>query len=287
MASKDQKGRYKLWLIVPVVLLIISAGILVSTFMQTGDWFLRSVELKGGTLISFQTTQPVDAPALTTLLEKEFSTSITAREIRGSAGYTVTMEMDAAVNETAVTARIRELATPVGISVQKTGPALGETFWVQTQIGFVLAFVLMSVVVFIVYRVPVPSFLVIITVFADIITVMALMLLFRIELTLATFASLLMLVGYSVDTDILQTTRFLKGGGGSGSDVMKGSIKTGVTMTATTIVAMVAVVVSSLSPVISQIAMVLLIGLVVDIVYTYAQNAVLLRWYTEKKGLVS
>jgi len=278
--------RYKLWLIAPAILLIITAGILVSNVVATGDWFIRSVELKGGTLISFQTSAPIDVAALEAELEKDFG-KVSSRELRGTSGYGVALEFDPTVNVEAAAEVIRRLASPIGISIQKTGPALGEAFWTQAQIGFILAFLLMSIVVFIVYRVPIPPILVIFTAFSDIVTTMAVMLVFHVELTLATFAALLMLIGYSVDTDILQTTRFLKNEGGSGAEVMRGSIKTGATMTMTTIVAMVAVVVTSISPVITGIATVLLIGLVTDLVYTYSLNAILLRWYAEGKGVVS
>jgi preprotein translocase subunit SecF len=58
-------------------------------------------------------------------------------------------------------------------------------------------------------------------------------------------------------------------------------------MTLTTIGALAALLVSYISPVLSQIASVLIIGLVMDMIFTWLQNSVMLRWYCEKKGIGS
>jgi len=107
-----------------------------------------------------------------------------------------------------------------------------------------------------------------------------------INLSLPTFAALLMLIGYSVDTDLLLTSRVLK----SGSELpiperIKGAVKTGLTMTGTTSVALAVLMISNLSPVLSEIASVLLIGLLLDTINTWIQNVAIIRRYAEKKGL--
>jgi len=104
-----------------------------------------------------------------------------------------------------------------------------------------------------------------------------------ISLTLAGLAALLMLIGYSIDTDILLTTRLLKRGGAVEDNVIS-AFKTGITMTGTTIGALSILLIVSSSVVITQIASILLIGLAVDIVNTWMQNSVILRWHVEKKG---
>ena len=64
----------------------------------------------------------------------------------------------------------------------------------------------MSIVVFLLFRSPVPSFAVIICAFSDIIIALGFMNLLGSSF-LGTFAALLMLIGYSVDSDILLTNR--------------------------------------------------------------------------------
>ena len=64
MENNDKKGlsigSHKALVAIPIILLIIAAAVLVNNVTQTGDWFTRSIELKGGTLISIKTTGPVN-----------------------------------------------------------------------------------------------------------------------------------------------------------------------------------------------------------------------------------
>ena len=92
-----------------------------------------------------------------------------------------------------------------------------------------------------------------------------------------------MFVGYSVDTDILLTTRVLKKREGKSIfEAIKGAFKTGMTMTATTFAAVVVALLFTQSEVIRQIMIVILIGLIFDVVNTWITNTVLLKMYIEK-----
>ena len=91
-----------------------------------------------------------------------------------------------------------------------------------------------------------------------------------------------MLLGYSVDTDILLTTRALKERGNFNVHY-KSALKTGLTMAATSITALTAVIlIAGYSSVFGQLAAVIIIGLLVDIPNTWIQNAIILDWYKEK-----
>ena len=118
--------------------------------------------------------------------------------------------------------------------------------------------------------------------FADITEALAFSQLLGIRLSLATFAALLLLVGYSVDTDILLTARVLKGEGKL-KELISRARKTGLTMTGTTCAALLALFAISGSAVITQIASVLLIGMLFDVLNTWITNAGLLTRYVERK----
>ena len=110
--------------------------------------------------------------------------------------------------------------------------------------------------------------------------------LFGIPLSLASVGALLMLIGYSVDTDILLTTRVLKRREGTINERAIDAMKTGFTMAAAAIGSMVALylVVVYLMPyaqVLGEIAAVLIIGLVADVMVTWLMNLGILRWYME------
>jgi preprotein translocase subunit SecF len=108
---------------------------------------------------------------------------------------------------------------------------------------------------------------------------------FGIKLSLAGLAAVLMLIGYSVDTDILLTTRVLKTGGGSISSKVRSAFNTGIYMTGTTMIALFAIFIFSPAPVLTQIASILMIGLALDIFNTWLQNVFILRLYCERKHI--
>ena len=144
----------------------------------------------------------------------------------------------------------------------------------------------MAIVVFIAFRTFVPSVAVVLSAFADIVMTAGFMNVIGISLTLNTVAALLMLIGYSVDSDILLTMRTLKRQGKL-EDKLSGAFRTGIIMTSTAIAAVAAMwVVSWWGQVdtINQIATVLLIGLVFDILNTWLTNAGIIKWYITKKG---
>jgi preprotein translocase subunit SecF len=172
-------------------------------------------------------------------------------------------------------------------SINYIDETFGSTLQGQAILALIFSFIGMALVVFIAFRTFVPSVAVILCAFADMAVTAALMTLFGVPLTLGTTAALLMLIGYSVDSDVLLTMRVLKRRGVL-KEKLEGAFHTGIIMTTTTIAAVAAMlVVTSLMnvPVIRDIAAVLLIGLFVDIFNTWITNAAILRWYVEKKGV--
>ncbi len=282
--GKGEFRKYKLLIPIPIILLIFSAAVLVNGYAQTGEWFLRSVELKGGTLITINNPGDISAASLETSLSK-FG-AVYVRELRGLSGNAVSIEMGSEIDQNAVLAELRNLGVSTqDSSIQEVGPALSSTFWIQSQFAIITAFVLMSIAVFLIFRTFVPSFAVILAAASDIIATIAFMQLLGIQLSFASLAAILTLIGYSVDTDVLLTTRVLKGFG-SLRERINAAMKTGLLMSFTAIGALAAILVFSLSAVLSQIAIVLLIGLIIDIANTWIQNASILAWHAERKGIV-
>ena len=141
----------------------------------------------------------------------------------------------------------------------------------------------MGVVVFIYFRVLIPSLAVIAAAFSDIVVTLAVFNLTGIKLSTAGVAAFLMLIGYSVDTDMVLTTRVLKRTEGTVMERVYGAIKTGSVMITSTLAAVFITLVFVQSEVIKQIMIILLIGLLVDFIMTWIQNVALLRLYLERK----
>ncbi len=273
---------YKFLVIVPVALFIIGAAILVNGYVNTGEWFQRDIDLKSGTIITIS-SGPLDIKEIESSLSAKFG-SVVVREFRGFAGTGISVEIDSETNTTAVLEELESMGVDTkNSSIETISPALGEAFWIQAQIGIILAFIMMGIIVFVLFRTFVPSMAVILSAASDILVTLAVMQVIGMRLSLAGLGAILMLIGYSVDTDILLTSRLLKSRGKKLADKIMSAFKTGITMTGTSIAALLAIILSSISPVLGQIATILIIGLFVDIVNTWLQNAVILRWYCEKK----
>jgi preprotein translocase subunit SecF len=144
----------------------------------------------------------------------------------------------------------------------------------------------MTIVVFLAFRSFVPAGAVVLSAFADIVMTAAMMTVVGIELTLPTTAALLMLIGYSVDSDILLTMRVLKRQGKL-EEKLSGAFRTGIIMTTTTlaaVAAMWAVTYFGNVPVIPELSAVLFIGLLIDMMNTWLTNAGIIKWYVIGRG---
>jgi len=166
-------------------------------------------------------------------------------------------------------------------AVRTTSATFGEDAQSTAVLGLVLAFVGMSVVVFVLFRTVIPSVAVVVSAFSDIVIPLALMDLFGIQLSLGTVAALLMLIGYSVDSDILLNNHVLRRSGEFYESVHR-AMQTGVTMTVTSIAAMTVMTITAYVfgiDLLSSIGLVLVMGLTADLMNTYMLNLSLLRWY--------
>ena len=141
----------------------------------------------------------------------------------------------------------------------------------------------MGIVVFIYFRTIVPSLAVILAAASDIIITLAVFNLTGMKLSSAGIAAFLMLIGYSVDTDIMLSTKMLKRKQQSVMARVYSALRTGLTMSATTITAVLVAFLLAKSDVVKQIMVILLIGLITDLLMTWIQNVGILRLYLEKK----
>jgi len=169
------------------------------------------------------------------------------------------------------------------------GPVLGESFYQNAITVSIAALILVTIVIFLFFRKIIPSVAVMLAAAFDIIAALGFMAFFEIPLSLATIPALLMLVGYSIDTNIMLTTRLIKRGEGSLLERSNQALITGLTMTLTTSAALLAMVFFAYYAqitVIFNIAIVLFFGLLGDIVSTWLMNAPILLWYLKRKGEV-
>jgi preprotein translocase subunit SecF len=285
--------NYKLLLLIPLILLVFSLGYIGYFYSQNQDFIKRDVSLTGGTTITIFTEQKeVNIGDLTDTLSQEIS-DFNIRELsdfRSGKQKAIVIETSLQSSEISELKLLIETfldyeLTTENSSIESTGSALGQSFYRQLQFAILISFILMAIVVFIIFRTLAPSLAVVLSAFADIMMTLAFVNLLGMRVSSAGIIAFLMLIGYSVDTDIMLTTRLLKRHG-SINEKLKDAFKTGLTMTITSIIALsVALIITqSFSPVLKQIFSILLIGLGFDILNTWITNASILKWYLERKG---
>jgi preprotein translocase subunit SecF len=286
--GKFHDKYYKTLLLIPAIILLISVIYMFSFYQENGDFMYKDISLTGGTTITLY--EKVDSSQI----RQDLSDKLEDLHTR-SIFDLVTNEQKAIIIETRTGG---ELAKQVledyfgyelnseNSSFEFTGSSLSESFFKQLLIAVLIAFVFMAIVVFIIFRSFVPSTAVIISAFADIFMTLSLVNLLGMRMSSAGIVAFLMLIGYSVDTDILLTTRMLKRSEGSLNGRMYGAFKTGMTMTLTTLLAIsfALFVVRSFSPILTQIFSILVIGLGFDILNTWITNASILKWNIKNKN---
>lgn len=271
-------------LVFPLAVFAVSLIILLVSIINTGSPVNLGMEFQGGTQISVETT---DSPAVL----KEMYSSYPIMDAR-QAGSRVIMQFDVMDNE-----EQQKLETDVtghysNVEIRQVGPIYGRDLQIQAMQALFISFIGMCIVVFLLFRSLIPSFAVMLSAFSDITIAVAFMKVAGIELSLGTLAALLMLIGYSVDSDILLTNRVIKRRGMVEEKISR-AMHTGITMTTTTLAALaVMYLVSTFSylvipsftqiTLLSQIAIVLIAGLIADMMNTWLLNTGILRWYVTK-----
>lgn len=267
---------YKPLIAVPIIITIIALAILATNGLN------ESVDLKGGTITTLQLQKSISQDDLKSFIETGLNTSDVTINSFNNNQVTVTIGTEADAN--VFTNLMNGTATI--LSYRSVGAVLSSAALTQIIYTLVFAFLFMSITVFIVFRNFVPSMAVILAALSDIIIAAGGMSLFGIPLSLASVGALLLLIGYSVDTDILLTTRVLKRREGTVTERAMNAMKTGLTMAAASIGSMVALYVIVLvfipsAATLQNIAEVLMIGLVADVLATWLMNLGILRWYME------
>ena len=285
--------QYKKLMIIPILMFILAVLVIGMQTARTGSFINKDVSLKGGVTLTITKAGAIDVVGLESLLKSKFSENdISVRSIRGGGtqiGTIIVADIDG-TDKDRLSSFIAAVEEGIGFelgeedySIEIMGSSLGESFFKETIIALLIAFVLMSLVILIYFRSIIPSLGVIVAAFSDIIVTLAIVNLTGMKLSTGGIAAFLMLIGYSVDTNVLLNTRVLKRTGGEVFDRVVGAVKTGMMMTITTIGALGVGIIFVKSDIIRQIMIIVLIGLFVDMVNTWIQNVGILRYYLEKK----
>jgi len=232
--------HYRHLLLIPILLFIFSGVYLVNFYQKNNDILYKDISITGGTSVTIY-----DSNLNQELIKNDLSPKLENINLRIISDL-ITQEQKAIVIETTLdgdsTRKVLEEylgynLTEDNSSFEFTDASLGKGFYKQLLFAIFLAFLFMGIVIFVIFRTFVPSMAVIFSAFADILMALVCVDIFGIKMSSAGLVAFLMLIGYSVDTDVLLTTRVLKRTGKSLNQLIFDSFKTGMTMTLTSIFA--------------------------------------------------
>lgn len=261
---------------IPLVALGMALLVLVVATVMTGTPVSLGTDFTGGTELTVETTDSQSQIEETFDAETDSITPIASSNNK----YVITFKSQDITD-------ISDQANQAGYtttSIQTVSASFGQESQRLAFIGLAAAFAGMSILIFLVFRTTVPSLAVVLSAFSDIVIPLSLMAIIGIDLTLGTVAGLLMLIGYSVDSDILLTNSVLRRSGDFYESTYR-AMRTGITMTTTSIAAMTVMAVSATVlgiDLLAAIGTILVFGLLADLMNTYLLNVALLRWYKFK-----
>ena len=224
--------NYKILIVIPLIILALSLSYLLLKLGTTG--LNLDIDLKGGTQIIVESDNSLSESELEGIL-KQYDANV--RIASGLTGYSAFIEFDASIDSQDVLDALQGSGYVFDdYSIQTVGPSLGAASLQQAFIVLIVAFIFMALTILYIFKIPLVSLYVALCPAFDIIETLAISQLIGIKLSLASFAALLMIIGYSVDDDVMIATRILK----STSEIrgkLKDSFKTSFTTTAATLVA--------------------------------------------------
>ncbi|MEM3370917.1 MAG: hypothetical protein QXW00_02680 [Candidatus Woesearchaeota archaeon] len=280
---KNYRRNFYVTVVFAVLLLIGIAGI----YLARGELFRKDISLKGGVAVTLSKSEIGRGSVLEALQKVYPNTDVNVRELQ-SAGITTGLVIESSELSAEQIIKVLEQEMPnlknSDYTVQIVSPALGASVFRQIIVSIVIAFALMALTVFLYFRIPIPSLFVVMCAFLDVVGTIFVISIFDMRMSTAGISALLVLIGYSVTTDILLTARALKGRYETLDENIMLAFRTGMDMTLTTIIALLAAYFIAESELIKQIMLIMLIGLCFDMIFTWFMNVGILRMYLESKG---
>lgn len=275
------------YFLIPLALIMLGVGGLLLNYNQNGEFLNKGTDFAGGTEITFEVQGDFNSNQIEAVFADAGRQGTSAMTQNTGERELLLVEIPPPELDRDEALRIMDDA---GYNVSIDGfssisASVSGTFFRQAQFAFILAFTTMSIVIFYAFKNFTPSIAVVFAAAGDIIIAAGGMAFLGIPLTLGSLAALLMLIGYSVDTDIVLSTRVLRMNRGNVNSRMWDSLKTGVTMSSGGVAGFTILYLVSYSIVgpseLSNIAAVMVIGLLADMPLTWFGNTAILKKYVE------
>ena len=278
-------NNYKKLLILPIIVLLLLISSIIYTKATTGEYVQKDISLTGGVSVIINTNQEIDVTDLQNrfeLNEVRFLREFTTQEITGieilNQEQINTQEILDYLNSKGI------IVTSEDLNVLFVSSVLANTFIKQATITLLISFLLMSLVIYFYFRNWLSAASIVLSTVSDVIGVIALMNILGIKLGIASIGAILMLIGYSSDSDVLLATKIIREKDQPLKVRMKQALKTELTMDFAAIAVFSTMAFVSNNSIIKEIGIVLLFGIFFDFFNTWIQNASVQRWFVYERG---
>jgi preprotein translocase subunit SecF len=268
---------------IPLVL----AAVFAAVFLIRG--VPMSIEFSSGTMITYRNLENspnADAveSALSTVLAADVKAVITQDSAAGTFGLDI--QTTKALDDNGREQVQRTMADQFGIQstpeFYAIEPAISQTYLRGAMWAIILSFIAMFVIVLIVFRHRIVGIM-LPCVALNMVWALGGLALFQMQFSLATLSGFLLMIGFSIDTNILLTEHLLRRVGGEPRERMATAMLTGWMITGTSLVTMICINILVTNAAITQLVTVLTFGLAGDLFNTWFLNGGVLIWYMERK----
>lgn len=282
------KNNYKKLMIIPLLMIIFSIVSIGMTIAKEGVPIYRDVSLKGGLSVIINVESDLSENQLRENLQTKFTENSFSVSLLIEEGVSSGFIIDSDISEEKLKPYLEEQFDTTfefgeNYNSNFISPTLSNAFFKQAMMILGISLILMSAVIFLYFREFVPSSAVVLSAIFDIIVTIGILNFFEFEISIAGIGALLMIIGYSIDTDVLLTNRVFKEPGNNYFEKAFFAFKTGTLMSFTTLIAGITAMILTNSEVIMEIAIILVVGLIVDFISTWFQNSGILLWWIENK----
>ena len=263
---------------IPLLLLAVSIFGIYQVYSKTGDFFLRDIDLKGGTSLTLIFNKSITTEEIEPILKSQIENFILSSSKTEEGRTSITILTEKNINASSIIETLNSNGFyPTEYSVQFVGPELGSTFFLQISILLTAAYIILFITNLFIYKRLIIAFTIIISSLANIIVVFGIMNLLNQKISFAGFSSILMLIAFAIDANVILATKILSGTLEEFYDQYKKGLITGLTINAGLIISMLIVLVFSNSPFLINIAQIQVIGFAADILNTWILNAAIIE----------
>lgn len=259
-----------------------------------------SIEFAGGTLIRVKDLENrPDAGAIGAVIQNVVGAEVNVRptgQTAGGYGFEIEVLVEALDNEREGKVKgvlldhfgVEEDARAEWLAAHYTKPEsmgsiLTSIYRGQAWQAIICAFIAMAIIILVIFMRKITVGAILLTVGLNLLGIFGCMAIFGVPLSPASVIGVLLIIGYSVDTNILLSTRALKRVGGEVRERVADAMRTGMVMCCTTLLVLITINIFMTAPALDQLSAVLIFGIVADIFNTWFMNAGLLLRHVERQ----